>query len=483
MNSRISLLSPFPLLCLVLSVIWSPSPVLAAEADSGLARRLADQRHTDDLPGIRKRGVIRLLVAYGRTDFFFNDDGTPQGLQVAYAEQYEKHLNAGIKDVTRKTRIEYIPTTFDRLLDDLEAGRGDIAADMLTITPGRQKRVAFATGGAMKVDELVVVHKDVAGIDKVEDLAGREVYVLKGSSYVEHLRDLNARFAAEGRKPVTVVEADSHLHSDGILEMVNAGAVGITVMDDFEARLWAKVLPDVRVLDGVKVSAGNRIGWAVRKDNPELLKDLNAMARKVKKGTLMGNMLFKRYYENTQWIKNPLSDEARARLKALLGLFRKYAGQFGFDTLAVVAQAYQESKLDHGAKSHVGAVGIMQLLPSTAADTNVGIRDINAVEDNIHAGVKYLAFLRERYFNDPQIKEEDRVAFVWAAYNAGPAKVRRMRETAAEMGLDPNVWFNNVEMAAGKLVGRETVHYVGNIFKYYVAYSLVKDRLKIVSEE
>jgi membrane-bound lytic murein transglycosylase MltF len=194
-------------------------------------------------------------------------------------------------------------------------------------------------------------------------------------------------------------------------------------------------------------------------------------------------MLFKRYYENTQWIKNPLSDEARARLKALLGLFRKYAGQFGFDTLAVVAQAYQESKLDHGAKSHVGAVGIMQLLPSTAADTNVGIRDINAVEDNIHAGVKYLAFLRERYFNDPQIKEEDRVAFVWAAYNAGPAKVRRMRETAAEMGLDPNVWFNNVEMAAGKLVGRETVHYVGNIFKYYVAYSLVKDRLKIVSEE
>jgi len=453
------------------------------ESKSSLAERVAEQRFTGDLPEIRKRGELRLLVVFNSTDFFFTENGTPKGLQVAYATEYDKHLNAGIKKHAEQIRIKYIPTTFDRLLSDLEAGRGDIAADMLTITPEREKRVAFATGGAMKVDELLVTHKDVSGIAKLEDLAGRSVYVLRGSSYAEHLRGLNAEFKKKGLKAIDIQEADSRLHAADILDMVNAGAVEMTVIDDFEAKLWAKVLPDIRVLDQVKVSQGNRIGWAVRKDNPELLKSLNGLAPKVKKGTLMGNMLFKRYYQNTQWINNPISEQEREKLRGLVRLFRKYADQYEFDLFAVLAQAYQESQLNHQAKSHVGAVGIMQLLPSTAADPNVGIPDISKLENNIHAGVKYMNFLRERYFSDPQIKEEDRVALAWAAYNAGPARVRSMRKLAEEMGLDPNVWFNNVEVAAGKLVGRETVHYVGNIFKYYVAYSLVKDRLNDLIQE
>ena len=157
----------------------------------------------------------------------------------------------------------------------------------------------------------------------------------------------------------------------------------------------------------------------------------------------------------------------------LLKLFEKYGDKYGFDALALAAQGYQESELNQQRKSHRGAVGIMQLLPSTAADKNVGIRDISTEENNIHAGAKYMAFLRDRYFSDPAIKPDDRMAFAWAAYNAGPAKVRKMRAKAKAMGLNPNVWFGNVEIAAGKIVGRETVRYVANIYKYYAAYKLL----------
>lgn len=461
-----------------LLLILLPLPVLAEDGGKTLDQALLGDFHTGDLGEIRERKILRALVVFGRTDFFFTKQGTPKGMQVELLTELEKALNKGVQRQENKVRIKYIPTSFDRLLPDLREGRGDVAAHFLTITPEREKQFAFASGGAMQVNELVVAHKSVKDLQKLEDLAGRSVYVLKASSYAEHLRELNRSFESQGLKPVDIREADSRLRSEDILEMVNAGAVDITVVDGYKGRLWARVLPDIRVLEEVKLKSGTTIGWAVRKNNPELLETLRSVAQTVKKGTLMGNLLFKRYYQNTKWINNPLVDKERKKLAEVIGLFRKYANQYGFDYLAVAAQAYQESQLDHRRKSPAGAVGIMQLLPSTAADPNVGIVDISKLENNIHAGVKYLDFMRNRYFSDADISEQDRMAFAWAAYNAGPAKVRRMRKLAGDMGLDPNVWFNNVEMAAGKIVGRETVQYVGNVFKYYVAYGLVRDRIE-----
>jgi membrane-bound lytic murein transglycosylase MltF len=262
---------------------------------------------------------------------------------------------------------------------------------------------------------------------------------------------------------------------DGILELVNAGVVDMTVADDIIARLWAKVLPNLVVREDLPLKTGVTAGWAVRKGNPELQKSLNGYFKKARKGTSLGNVLFKRYFGNTRWIKNPLADPERRKLGKFVSLFKKYGGRYGFDYLAIAAQAYQESGLNHNMRGPGGAVGIMQLLPSTAADPNVGIRNIYKAENNIHAGIKYLAFLRDTYFEDPQLSEADRLAFVWAAYNAGPAKVARMRKRATRMGLDPNQWFENVEYAALKVVGRGTVRYVANVYKYYVAYSLMRD--------
>ncbi|MDJ0807865.1 MAG: transporter substrate-binding domain-containing protein [Gammaproteobacteria bacterium] len=442
-----------------------------------VVEKLLADTSTADLSEIRKRKQLRALVTYSRSDFTIMPNGRPKGLQVELLAQYEKMLNKGIKREVDKTHIVLIPTSFDRLLPDLAEGRGDIAAALLTITPERKKSLAFASGAAMNVDELVVVNRKVNPINGVEDLAGREIYVLRNSSYAEHLQALNRQLIDKGLKPIRIKQADSHLLSEDILEMVNAGIVSITVVDDYKAKLWAKVLPNIRVLDDVQVKSDNILGWAVRKDNPELHEHLATFAKSVKKGTLLGNILFKRYYANTKWIKNPLAESERSKFRQVIGIFSKYADIYDFDVLAAMAQAYQESQLDHNKRSHRGAVGIMQLLPSTAADPNVEITDISSLDANIHAGVKYLSFLRKRYFSDPQITDEDKMAFSWAAYNAGPANVRRMRNKAHQMGLDPNVWFGNVELAAARIVGRETIQYVRNIFKYYIAYSLVREML------
>ena len=449
----------------------------ATAADAALIEHLEVSRSTDDLPAMRKRRQIRALVTYSRTDFSIMPNGKATGLQVELLNQYEKRLNKGIKREEEKTQIVLIPTTFARLLPDLAEGKGDLAAALLTVTPERQREFVFASGKTVTVDELVVTHHSVTDIHSVEDLAGREVHVLRNSSYAEHLRALNKQLVTKGLAPVDIHEADSELLSEDILEMVNAGILPITVVDDYKARLWAQILPEIRVLDDVKLQSGNTLGWAVRKNNPKLLKDLTGFIKQVKKGTLLGNILFKRYLQDPRKIKNPLADSERSRFRKVVRVFSNYADKYEFDVLAVTAQAYQESKLDHASRSHRGAVGIMQLLPSTAADPNVDIKDISRLENNVHAGVKYLAFLRDRYFSDPQITAKNRLAFSWAAYNAGPANVRKMRSKARKMGLDPNIWFGNVELAAAKIVGREPVQYVRNIFKYYLAYALIRDKL------
>ncbi|HHH45158.1 MAG TPA: lytic transglycosylase F [Gammaproteobacteria bacterium] len=462
-----------PCLLLLALVAWNPASAQDDDPHQVPLREL-EKTFTGDLPEMRKRKRIRALVTYSRTDFFF-DHGRARGIQVEFLQAYEKFINKGVKRATDQIHITYLPVTFDQLIPALRAGKGDIAAAFLTVTPEREKKVAFATGGKLKVRELVVTHKDTSGIESVQDLSGKSVYVLKDSSYVRHLEQLNLQLRRARKPPVRIVPADPNLLSEDILELVNAGVVPITIVDDYKARGWKKVLPDIRVHETVSIRDDNTVGWATRRQNPELGKSLDRFARKVGKGTLLGNMLFRRYYRDTRWIDNPVSREQRKRQERFIALFRKYGKRYGFDHLALMAQAYQESGLDNRKKSHRGAVGIMQLLPSTAADPHVNVKNIRQLENNIHAGTKYLAFLRDRYFNDPGISHKNRLAFTWAAYNTGPASLRKVRDKAKKMGLDPNVWFGNVELAAGRYIGKEPVQYVANIYKYYVAYKLADE--------
>ncbi len=431
---------------------------------------------TGDLDEMRDRRTVRVLVTYSKTNFFL-DGADKRGATYDLLREFEKRLNEGVNKHSEKVRLVYVPLPFDELLSALAEGRGDIAAAGLTVTAQREERVAFSDPLLDNVKEVVVTHRSVGDMSAVEDLAGRRVYVRPGSSYVEHLRALSARLEEQGRRPIEVIEGDSNLSTEDILELVNSGVLKVTVCDDHIADLWAQVLPEIVIHEDLAVHQGGMLAWAVRNNNPKLLAEVNAFVADHKKGTLLGNIFFKRYYADNKWIKNPVAESERRKFDLVIDTIRKYSDQYDFHWLAIAAQGYQESGLDQGKRSPAGAIGVMQLLPSTAADKNIAIRDIEKLDDNIHAGVKYLGFLRDRYFSDPEIPAAAQVDLAWAAYNAGPARVAQLRERARERGLDPNRWFFNVERIAAEVIGRETVDYVANINKYYVAYRLMIEGL------
>ncbi len=447
-------------------------PSAVAAPPEYLTLGYGDTKHTDDLPGIRNRKLIRALVNQTQTNYFLIG-GEENGFEYELLRKYEKHLNRGVSRRKRRTKIVFIPVPFERLIPELLEGRGDIAAAGLTITGDRKKRVKFSTPYLPNVDEIVVSHKKAKPLTSIEDLSGKKVFVVHSSSYAQHLRQLSKRFIFQWRWPVRIREANKYLQSEDLMEMVNAQIIDYMVVDNHIAEIWSQVYKNLVLYKEIKVNSGGKIAWAVRPNNPQLLKHVNGFLKKHRKGSLVGNILFNRYFKNTKWVTNPISDSERKKFDAIVKLLKKYGDRYGFDWLIIGAQAYQESRLDQAKVSSRGAIGVMQILPSTAADRNVDIKDIRKLENNIHAGVKYLNFLRKNYYSDPAINPEAQVHFAHAAYNAGPSRVRRMRSLASKMGLDPNKWFGNVETAALRIVGQEPVRYVVNIQKYYIAYKLV----------
>jgi membrane-bound lytic murein transglycosylase MltF len=425
--------------------------------------------YTDDLPGLLQRKYIRVLTTINRTNFFLAD-GRLHGFEYALLKAYEAQLNSGIGRNELKVTLEFIPVSRDRLIPGLIEGRGDIAAAGLTITEKRLEKIDFTRPYLTGINEILVTFKNVPSPAKIEDLSGKQVFVRKSSSYYDSLTALNHRLQENGLAAVKIVEADEALETEDILEMVNTGAIKRTVADSHLADIWAGVLDDIAVHETIKFREGGRIAWAVRRDNPKLKQSLDGFIKGHRQGTLLGNIFFNRYYRDNNWIKNPFKNDGSKKVDALRPLLLKYADRYGFDWRLILAMAFQESGLDPDKKSAKGAVGLLQILPSTAADPNVGIKNITGLENNVHAGIKYLDFLRTRYFSDNDIRSRDRVRFSLASYNAGPANIRRARIKASQMGLDPDRWFRNVEIAALKVIGREPVQYVSNINKYYVIY-------------
>jgi membrane-bound lytic murein transglycosylase MltF len=460
--------------CFVFALLDPAAP--PAGAGEEFAPALED-KWTGDFDGMVKHRTVRVLVTYNKMMFFL-DRGRYRGATHDAFLGFEEFLNKKLKTGTLKVKVIFIPVTRDRILPALVEGLGDIAAANLTITPERLKNVAFSDPFLTDVSEIVVTGPAGPKLTSLDDLAGREVYVRKSSSYYESLLRLNESLMNVGKKPVKLVPADELLEDSDLLEMVNAGLVPVVVVDNHKAEFWRGIFDKITLHPGVSVNTGGEIAWAFRKGNPKLKAVVNEFVKGHKKGTLMGNIILKRYLKENKWARNATSPEELKKFNQTVDIFKKYADQYGFDYLITVALAYQESTLDHTKRSKAGAVGIMQVLPSTAADKNVGIPEVENLESNIHAGTKYLRFIRNRYFSDPAIDGLNQTLFAFASYNAGPAKVARLRKEAKEMGLNPNVWFNNVEEVAAKRIGRETVQYVSNIYKYYIAYRLIFERRK-----
>jgi membrane-bound lytic murein transglycosylase MltF len=422
---------------------------------------------TDDLND--KTRTLRVLVSYSKTNFF-EVKGQIKGFEAELVRQYEKYLQRKMSGRSAKIGIVFIALPFDDLLPALVDGHGDIVAAGLTVTPERQKRVHFSDPYLKDIEELIVAARGVTGLVHKTDLSGRKIHVVSGSSHARHLEKLNQRFIGKGLAPIQIVPMAESLASEDLMEMLNAGIFELTVADSHIAELWTKVFTKTRMREDLVVHTGGNLAWAVRKNNPRLLASVSSFLRNHREGTFVGNLLVKRYYEKSEWIRNPLTGTEKEKLQKTGALFRKYAEMYGFDWLQIAALAYQESRFDQGIKSPRGAVGIMQVKPETAADPHVNVENVSILENNIHAGVKYLAFLRDRYFDDPAIDEDARVDFTLAAYNAGPARINSLRRKAQAIGLNPNKWFFNVEHVARKEIGMETVQYVSSVHKYYIAY-------------
>jgi len=461
-------LSPVIGLLAILPVLFTGGPVLAASDQQDEIMEHANEPWSGDLDGITKRGFLRILTVHN--PLFFSFDGDRQkGMVAELAKMFEDHLAEEIGRV-RSPTIVVIPVARDELIPGLINGRGDVAMGNLTITPARQKLVDFSPPLHPNVEEFVITGPAAKTIGSFDDLVKTGLYVRRSSSYFEHLQALNAERKTQGKKPIPVTEADENLEDYDLLDMLNAGVIKAIVVDSHKANFWEQVFDKIKVHRDLSVHSGNQIAWAIRKNSPGLMKSVTAFGKTVKKGSLLGNILLKRYLGNTQWLNNALSGKDRKRYEETIEIIKRYAGQYEFDWLVIAAQAYQESRFDQSKRSSAGAVGVMQILPSTAADKSVGIPDISKLDNNVHAGVKYLNWLRQTYYTNETISPLDRVLFSFAAYNAGPGNMKRARRHAKKMGFDPNRWFGNVEIGMYRVVSGEPASYVRNVYKYYVTY-------------
>ncbi len=426
-------------------------------------------RYTGDFDPDSKRRVIRALVPYSKTFFFF-DKAEPKGLTYDRLRAFEDFINQDEKDEALRVRIAVIPTPRDRLFSGLLEGRGDIAAGNLTITRSREKEVVFSDALQRDVQEIVVTAKGEKPLESVEDLSAKLVKVRKSSSYYASLQKLNQMLEQKGKSPVKIELAHENLEDEDLMGLLDAGLEKAIIVDRHKAELWAKLYKNLMLHPKAVLRDDAQIGWALRKNNPVLENLINGFVTDARQGTLLGNVMINKYLKSTKQIRDAVSPNEMAKAHETSGLFQGSGEIHDLDWLLLLAQGYQESGLDQSAVSPAGAIGIMQLLPTTAADPNVGIPDISTVENNIAAGSKYMRFIMDRYMSDETIDPFNRHLLALASYNAGPARINRLRKQAAERGLDPNKWFLNVEYLAAEDIGRENVDYVLNIYLYYMAY-------------
>ena len=427
---------------------------------------------TGDMDELLKHRVIRVGVPYSKT-LYYTVKGVQYGTAYETGKEFEKYLNKKYPQANKniKVLVMFFVTPRGEAATRLQNGTLDILAGGVGVSVERQKVIDFSDPIYRDTKEIIVTAPNGPQIHSLDDLAGKPVYVRKSSTYYEHLQSLNERFKKEGKAAVNVQPVPEDIGDEDLLDMVNAGLVPTIVVNGWTATLWKGLLPKMQVHDDVPLSTGGAFAWGVRKNSPKLLADINDFLKTHKQGTAFGQQLLSRYVGGTYMLKQAVSEAAMKQFQATAAQFQKYAGQYQMDYLLMMAEGFQESGLNQTVKSPVGAIGVMQLMPATGKEMNVG--DITQQDPNIHAGIKYFHQMEEKYFGNEPMDELNKVLFTFAAYNCGPGRVKQLRAEAATKGLDPNVWINNVEVIAAARIGMETVTYVSNIYKYYVAYKLI----------
>jgi membrane-bound lytic murein transglycosylase MltF len=434
------------------------------------------ERDTGDLDAMVKRGSVRALVLYSRSGFFYVN-GRPAGTYYEALRAFEQFINEKVH-AGKHLQVTFIPVLPSQLESALIQGVGDLIAYGVVVTPELEEQVAFSIPIETDVKQVVVGGKNFGAVSSVDDLAGKEIFVNPLTSYYQHLEKLNETLRSQGKLPVNIQAADKELTDEDLMEMVSAGLLPATMTFTQRANLWSQVLGNITPYPNVVIGSEGDMAWAMRKENPKLKQLVDEFFRTHAAGTSFGNTLIRRYLQSARPLKNATSESEIKKFNETVGFFRTYASEYNFDYLMIVAQGYEESMLQQSAKSRRGAVGIMQVRPKIAAAPPISIPNVMTLENNIHAGVKMLREIADKYFSDPQIDPMNRLLLTLAAYNAGPSRIAELRREAPAQGLDPNQWFGNIELLAAQKVGLVNVQYVSNIYKYYVAYKLFVEQGK-----
>ncbi len=435
-------------------------------------------RRTGDLDEMARNRNIRALVILNPIGFFY-DKGLPRGVNYEALEEFQKFANQKLKAGKLQVKVTFLPMRVDQIEAALTQGVGDMIAYGIVVTPEREKRVAFSTPIQTDVSQIIVTGSNFGQVSTLADLGGKEVYANPLTTYYENLQKANQELQKAGKTPIVIKAADKNLLDDDLVQMVNAGLIPATATTKQRAALWSQVLDHIQPHPDLVIASGAQLAWVIRKNNPQFKQLVDEFVSSHAVGTSFGSTLLRRYLQNTKWVKNSTSAEEMKKFQTNLALFQKYSGEYDFDYLMIAAQGYQESLLDQSKKNPSGAVGIMQVIPKNAAASPISIPNVGTADGNIHAGVKMLRNIADTYFNDPKIDPTNKTLFVFASYNAGPNRIARLRKEAPDMGLDPNIWFNNVELVAAKDIGQETVTYVANTYKYYVAYKLAVEQREL----
>jgi membrane-bound lytic murein transglycosylase MltF len=427
-----------------------------------------------DFDAMLEKRLVRVLAPYSRT-FYFNELGRERGYAADLVRVVEKYLNTKLAKQlgNRPLTFMIIPTTRDKILTGVAEGRGDIGVNM-GVSDERKQLVDFIVApDSLQLAEVVLTGPKSPVISSVDDLSGKTVHTRPSSVYHEDLVLLNDRFKKAGKPLVNIVAVPDALEDEDMMEMLNLGLFEVVIGNDMVANMWAPILPKVKVNKTAVLRTGT-MGWAVRKGSPLLQKAvMEAYVNAVQNTPKNLSDRLARYSGRVRQLQNPTGSADYKRFEDTLTLFKKYAAKYQFDPLMLAAQGYQESQLNQEARSPVGAIGLMQVMPATGKELNVG--DITIADSNVHAGTKYMDQLISRELAGAHLDEVNRTLFAFAAYNCGPGNMARLRKTAESRGLNPNVWFNNVEIVTAEKIGIETTLYVRNIYKYYVAYKLMAD--------
>ena len=440
---------------------------------SGLSDHLKQQR-TGGLDEVIQKRYIRILTTSNSFDYFIHE-GHARGYQYEMAKAFIDHVNDKfLNNDPLKIQFELVPLKRDQLIPGLLAGKGDFIAADIAETPDVSQSVAFSKP-YRTVDQWVVTHLPAEQFRSIEDFSSKRLALQKSSPSYLKILEINEKLKTKGKPPIQIELVDEDLETENLLELVSLKKYDFTIADSHIAEIGLVVFQNLKRVRKISLGKPMKISWVVQKKSKKMLREINDFLPKFKVGTEPGNVTLHRYYRDFNLIKSNLEKGGKKNsLSAFDHWIQKYSQEYGLDWRLMAALCYQESHFNPEARSDQGAVGLFQIKPQTAAEPYVGIPQIAGIENienNIHAGIKYFAWIKKSHF-DPiaELSEKEKLRMTLAAYNAGPSTILRARDMTLQMGLDPNQWFRHVEMATIAIDRVQSIKYVSEINKHYVSY-------------